>query len=322
MSRCSSPHSAAPNPTFTRFLSCNYYPGRNQKLQLNIYSAPFNDLELDNSIHEEDRVGSVIIAMDKVVPVNSLSKRFAPLNVELPLWHDIDSATNDRLQALGSTVRISFKYSDNQSGDVADVGPNADQNTHQSLAIMLAGSEFLKYPFGSSSAPQKRFVWYDKTEGPMGTIYWSDPGKKKKKKDRCIPVHTVTGLFEQNQTDAFRKYRKLPKDRMSRCFSIVGRHRTLDLEAKSKEIVDAFMTGVHRILSGSGFGVQEVSSQDADELLSAPVVKNNFIIRAKMRNLPAMPWAQDDSNDTIISMEERPPNAQKFKPLEMTDWQK
>jgi hypothetical protein len=126
---------------------------------------------VDNSIHEQDRIGSVIIAMDKVVPVNALdTKGFAPISVELPLWHDADNTMNEKLQALGSNMKISFKASENQPNDTGAVGPKADQNIHQSLAIMLAGSDFLKYPFGSSGAPQKRFVWYDKKDGPMGTI--------------------------------------------------------------------------------------------------------------------------------------------------------
>lgn len=131
----------------------------------------------------------------------------------------------------------------------------------------------------------------------------------------------MTGLFEQNQTDAFRKH-KLPRERMNRCFSIVGRERTLDLEGRSKEIVDAFMTGIHRILSGSGFGVKEVTSQDMDEQLSSVLVKNTFMIKAKLRNLPPMTWSQDESNETLIHMEEKQPNQQKFKPIGQTDWVK
>lgn len=162
---------ASPNPKFTKFLTCNFYPGRNQKLQLNIYSASWKDSEVDNAIHEEDRVGSVIIAMDRVVPVNALdAKGFAPIHVELPLWHDTDNALNDKLQALGAGMKISFKCSEHQPEDMGEVGPKTDQNIHQALAIMLQGSDFLKYPFGSSGAPQKRFVWYDKKDGTMGTI--------------------------------------------------------------------------------------------------------------------------------------------------------
>lgn len=272
-------------------------------------------------------MGSVIIALDKVVPLSALdSKSFAPVGVELPLWHDTDESANERLQALGCCMKIGFKYAEHQpegmGGDPLAAGPRTDSNLHQSMAIMTAGAEFLKYPFGSSGAPQKRFVWYDKNDGPMGTLYWNDPGKKKKKRDKSIPLHSITGLFEQNQTNAFRKHR-LGKERMGRCFSVVGRDRTLDLEARSKELVDAFLTGIHRILSASGWGVKEVSAAvDADEALSQPVVKNTFVIKAKLRNLPPMPWSSDERNDTIICMEERLPSAPKFKAVDQTDWQK
>jgi hypothetical protein len=316
--------SAAPHPKFGKLLECNFFPGRNQKLQLNIYSAPWKDNIVDNSIKDEDRIGSVIIALDKAVPVNALDRKsFAPVSVELPLWHDTEPGLNDKLAAAGANMKVAFKAAEHQPEQFfAGSGPQADQNIHQALAVMLAGGEFLKYPFGSSGAPQKRFVWYDKNDGPMGTIYWGETAKKKKEKKKSIPVHTITGLFEQNQTDAFRKHQKLGKERTNRCFSIVGKERTLDLEAKSKDIVDAFMTGIHRILSGSGFGVKEVTTQDKDELLSAPVVKNSFIIRAKLRNWPAMPWAHDESNDTLIAMSEKPLGKQAFLPIEQTEWQK
>ena len=261
------------------------------------------------------------------MPVSSLdSKGFAPVSLELPLWHDTEPELNDKLSAQGANMKISFKAAEHQPEQYFGAsGPKADQNIHQSLAMMQAGGEFLKYPWGSSGAPQKRFVWYDKNDGPMGTVYWgTETGVKKKKEKRSIPVHTITGLYEQNQTDAFRKHRKtLAKaDRSNRCFSIVGRDRTLDLEAKSKEIVDAFMTGIHRVLSGSGFGVKEVSNLDKDELLSQPLIQNKFIIRARLRNLPVMPWASDDANDTIIAMSEKLPGSQAFKALEQTEWSK
>jgi len=316
---------AAPHPKFGKLLTCNFFPGRNQKLQLNIYSAPWKDNIVDNSIKDEDRIGSVIIALDKVVPVNALSRdSFAPVACELPMWHDSEPAMNDRLAAAGASMKVAFKASENQPEQFfAGSGPQADQNIHQALAMMIAGGEFLKYPFGSSGAPQKRFVWYDKMDGPMGTLYWGEQLKKKKDKKKSIPIHTITGLFEQNQTDAFRKHqKKMGADRSNRCFSVVGKDRTLDLEAKSKEVVDAFMTGIHRILSGSGFGVKEVTTQDKDELLSAPVVKNTFIIRAKLRNLPSMPWGHDEPNDTLVTMAEKLPNTTVFKPLEQTEWQK
>jgi len=315
----------APHPKFHKLLDCHFYPGRNQKLQLNIYSAPWKDNIVDNSIKDEDRIGSVIIALDKAVPVNALDRHsFAPVSVELPLWHDTEPGLNDKLAAAGAHMKVAFKAAEHQPEQFfAGQGPQADQNIHQALAMMLAGGEFLKYPFGSSGAPQKRFVWYDKNDGPMGTVYWGESAKKKKDKKKSIPLHTVTGLFEQNQTDAFRKHHKsLGKERSTRCFSIVGKDRTLDLEAKSKEVVDAFMTGIHRILSGSGFGVKEVTTQDKDELLAAPVVKNTFMIRAKLRNLPAMPWSHDDSNDTLIAMSEKPLGKATFAALMQTEWQK
>ena len=71
---------ASPHPKFTKLLTCDFFPGRNQKLQLNIYSAPWKeDLDSDSGsqldIREEDRIGSVIITMDKVSAAAGPSRR-------------------------------------------------------------------------------------------------------------------------------------------------------------------------------------------------------------------------------------------------------
>lgn len=171
-------------------------------------------------------------------------------------------------------------------------------------------------------------MWYERgpKDGKMGTIYWNDIGKKKKKSEKSIPVDSITGLFEQNQTDAFRKHRKsLGADRTARCFSIVGSKRTLDLEARSKDVSESFLAAIHRLLSGSGFGVREVSRLDKDELLmqdATPLVQNTFVIKARLRNLPTMPWSKDDTNHTLIVMAEKKDNMKVFKNIEQTEWAK
>jgi hypothetical protein len=79
-------------------------------------------------------------------------------------------------------------------------GPKSEMTYMESIDMMTKGAVFLKYRFSSNGKPQQRFVFYDKADGAMGSLYWCDPGKRKKDKDKCIPLHTVTGLFEENQT--------------------------------------------------------------------------------------------------------------------------
>ena len=193
-------------PRFDKRLHLNYYPNRNQKIHFNVYSAPWRDDGVDNDICEEDRVGSVIVSLDKIPSLQSRSN-FVPVKIELPLWHDTDLKLHSALQKQGTAILIEFHAQEGvDTGPMS--GPKSEMTYAESIAMMTHGALFLKYRFSSNGKPQQRFVFYDKSEGPMGSLYWCDVGKRKKDKDKCIPLHEVTGLFEENQTKAFRKFFK------------------------------------------------------------------------------------------------------------------
>src|SRR4051794_31212907 len=124
------------SPNFTKPLYLNYLTGRNQKIQLNVYNAKWSETDeasghsATNSIAEEDRIGSVVIALDKIP---SLSNRvsFIPLQLELPLWHDTNVRLNAKLQQRTSTIRVGFKASDPSSS----VGPLKGPNTEHLISM-------------------------------------------------------------------------------------------------------------------------------------------------------------------------------------------
>lgn len=315
------------NPKFDKKLQVNYFPGRGQKLHFNVYSAPWNDDGVDNDIGEQDRVGSVIVALDKVPSLSANRLEFIPVKMELPLWHDTDLRLNSVLQKQGTAILIDFNVEEGIDTS-ARTGPRAELSFTQCVTLMSKGANFLKYRFSSSGAPQKRFIFYESGDGTMGSVYWCEPGKRKKDKTKCIPLHTVTGLFEENQTKAFKKNIKKPtQEQLERCFSIVGKDRTLDLEAETKLLRDAFMFGIHKILTNSG--EKKVEERDslgrggvaaADLLDSQPStpLRNTFMITLKVRNLPLLPWVTDDSNDTLACLYEK--QGATFVLLDQTDW--
>ena len=57
--------------------------------------------------------------------------------------------------------------------------------------------------------------------------------------------------------------------------------------------------------------------EEANRLL-API-RNTFDISTKLRNLPVMPWATDDTSSTCVALYEK--QGQTFVLIEKTDWQ-
>ena len=114
---------------------------------------------------------------------------------------------------------------------------------------------------------------------------------------------------------------------LERCFSIVAKERTLDLEAQSKAQRDAFMYGIHKVLTNQGFGITETDK--GEEARQAHIeelkrnmlpVRNTFEISTKLRNLPILPWADDETNNTMVAVYEK--QGATFVLIEQTDWQK
>ena len=107
----------------------------------------------------------------------------------------------------------------------------------------------------------------------------------------------------------------------------MAKDRTLDLEAGSKGQRDAFMYGIHKVLTSQGrFDVKETDKQEefrqrqieeATRMLQP--VRNTFDITTKLRNLPLMPWSSDDASSTLVALYEK--QGQTFVLIEQTDWQ-
>ena len=112
-----------------------------------------------------------------------------------------------------------------------------------------------------SSAPNPLF--------PLGLLYWCAPGKRVCDSARCVPLHSITALYERCQTAAFASvlrerdrhaHRTIrpPASRPRQAqadslplelgFSVVSPQRTLDLIPDSQHVRDVFLTAIHGIL--------------------------------------------------------------------------
>jgi len=157
------------------------------------------------------------------------------------------------------------------------LSPTARPLTYlESMLVLTQGATFVKFAtktnaiasaLGMGGHPVTRYVFYEKGEerGGMGALYWCKEGRRVRDPQRCIPLRTVTGLFEQAETAAFsgRAGAALSPSQRARCFSVVAKDRTLDLQASSLEQRDIWMHAIHQIMVHSGFGVHETSGSGA-----------------------------------------------------------
>ena len=231
-----------------------------------------------------------------------------------------------------------------------------------SVSQLTAGTSMLKFPFNDKGGkPERRFLFYavDETEGDC--LYWTESDKRKKRNNaKCVPLRDVTGLLEGWQTAAFKRAledKRLSKEEEGSCFSIVAKRRTLDLQANSHDERDKFIAAIHCVMTHKQINMKQQATAVAtarrqsiintkattaalaavNSSLAAPLnaaaaaasapaaarpTNDMFVISVKARNLPIMPWRDDDGNDTLVSVYAKT-NATggQFALVECSEWQ-
>lgn len=115
--------------------------------------------------------------------------------------------------------------------------------------MMRDGCVLTKHNMGRGK-PHKVSVFHRrpaKGDGP-GFLYWSDPKSRIQHASRRIAILEIVQLFEGKQTAPFQKPTSAhAKDQ--HCFSVVCKHRSLDLETDDQLVRDNFITGVRALLA-------------------------------------------------------------------------
>ena len=180
-------------------------------------------------------------------------------------------------------------------------GPPSAVSFEAAYRLLCRGAEMWKFAYSSSSArPQRRLVFYARhplsaaqlqetaesvqpADGrgaddsaapnplfPLGLLYWCRPGKRVCDSARCVPLHSITALYERCQTAAFASVLTERGERVHRSirpaasaprrqshvdsvplelgFSLVTPQRTLDLVPDTSRVRDAFLAAIHGIL--------------------------------------------------------------------------
>ena len=259
----------------------------------------------------DDLVGGLVVDVSDLCQA---SRHFVAQR--LPIRHPFDAEIDRRLHRLSAHVLVTVRPSHSSAAvpsprlsprltaSASTSGPSCSLPFPAAYRLLCQGCLFLKFPFSSDAKPQPRLVFFSRHPlspaqlaaqnhplwdpladssppnplFPLGLLYWCSPARRRCSDRRCLPLHSVTGLFEQCQTAAFasllvqrERAKQTEVDRAAASFralecsfSVVSRERTLDLVADSREVRDAFVFALHSILVHQGRCWYADASQDAD----------------------------------------------------------
>jgi hypothetical protein len=111
--------------------------------------------------------------------------------------------------------------------------------------VLATGGQFKKYKKGRSG---DRYVW---TDGKMRKLYWgtrSGPGKRKVKGSiNCAEIMEIATTADTSPSEC-PAFRQRLETAAHLCITVVGAHRTVDLEAPTGETRDRFVQALKQML--------------------------------------------------------------------------
>jgi len=159
-----------------------------------------------------------------------------------------------------------FHIADKQAAEKTDPEP---ENPH--LKLMWKGRSFTMYeqtPTGIAKSGV--FVFYNPNVGKAGAFFWCPLGKRDEMSDHCLPLKSLTDIYLGKQTDIFRSAmaKEAPEEH---CVSMIGKEKTLNLEAQSVDQLKTWVAGIQYALTHSG---QRVVLEEKDAVTGAVTPSN------------------------------------------------
>eukprot|EP00742_Colponemidia_sp_Colp-10_P003614 GILJ01003848.1.p1 GENE.GILJ01003848.1~~GILJ01003848.1.p1 ORF type:complete len:996 (-),score=129.78 GILJ01003848.1:642-3572(-) len=158
---------------------------------------------------------------------------------------------------VSNEIKVNYDYLERLYKRVGD--PTApylqvqDVRNVINTALLKEGATFTK--FGRRGHPHLRHVCLN-NNGDM--LCWSQTHKKSSSRDskRSIALSEITDVLHGcNNTAVFRK-NAVPPEFDSLCFSLVSKHRTLDLQAKDRETATLWIAYFEHVVQQNLMGVQ------------------------------------------------------------------
>ena len=137
------------------------------------------------------------------------------------------------------------------------------------MAVMAAGATFtsvVQSPTSAAVELHEVFVWYERDEQVLGSLYWCDVGTKTRLPEQRLPLNHVSDVFVGRSEREV----QLPDNAPLCYFSLVSRNRSLRLIAPSAAVRATWLAGIQQVLCDSAkpivqhpFSGQPLSSQSA-----------------------------------------------------------
>lgn len=148
---------------------------------------------------------------------------------------------------------------ENKRVSIADKEKHAEKEKKKgdvsaSIRSITTGRTFVAYGVDDEGnvGKQDLFVYYrPEPANSPGTLYWAQGGAGAEGLSGSIPLKKLRSVFVGKQTAVLQSelVADVPADR---CFTLVGKHVTLDLEAENKEQVQVWLTAIKHCLSAAG----------------------------------------------------------------------
>jgi len=128
---------------------------------------------------------------------------------------------------------------------------------------MRTGVVVTCYAFqGSTPVKSNVLLFYNPNIGDAGSLFWCNANTRQEMPSQSIPLRSLTDIYLGKQTDILKTAfaNSAPQER---CFSLIGKTQSLNMEALSIDDLTAFVDGINYILSSSG---KEVVLEKQDDI--------------------------------------------------------
>eukprot|EP00808_Paulinella_micropora_P030932 g73504.t1 len=141
-------------------------------------------------------------------------------------------------------------------------------DNQETVQMMRDGRVFIGYADAGDKEFVKKLllVFYEPSTkaGESGRLYWCNPGTRSKSPFACLPLDEISDVFIGKHSEVLKSAVAESAD-ARKTFSLIGKHQTIDLEAKTEEELTAFLFGIQSIMATAGLKAEEMNegSQEA-----------------------------------------------------------
>lgn len=186
---------------------------------------------------------------------------------------------------------------------LAKGGKTVKEEIQKSLEKMYKGRPFICYEDKGAGIviPREVFVFYTAPtatavlKGELGSINWCPQGQLAVISGCSMQLDHITDIYVGKAARVF-QHESAAKTAPETCCSIVSRHKSLHIQAESKDMMMSWVAGINHLLAASGKKIKQDQDKnrvvDSDDLMSSPVYQATAdgdlaALQATLKNTPS-----------------------------------